>query len=314
MDQGSIVCLQEVSEQWAAQLHAVFQNNGYHFVHRLYGPPFQGYMGVGIAFSNARYNLVDADIVRVSDTRNWPKVAKPSDAPLARAGRAIVDFVRTVKRSVLRQKPYKPPTDPVVYARKRFNTLVSVRLAPKTESNNNLVVTTYHMPCAYFAPPVMNMHVALCARRAIEFAKDDALVLCGDFNIKPHDPGYEILTKGELKGEHREEHTAAMAKAETPDDWSPSLGLGEKDMPFRSAYFEHLGTEPNFTNYAMNHKDVEPFIDCLDYIFVRDGAKASISVTDTRAMPHRNEITDGPYPNDTEMSDHALLRATLSLD
>jgi len=329
MDQGTILCLQEVSELWAAQLHALFQANGYHFVHRLYGSPFNGYMGVGIAFPNARYELEDADIVRVSDTRKWPRAPLPSDAPWAVASRAVVGALKGTTRLLLRKKPAKPPIVPVEYAKRRFNALVSVRLAMRDGNGSapNLVVATYHMPCAFFAPPVMNMHVALCARRAIEFAKDDALVLCGDFNIKPHEPGYRILTQGCMSDDENAEHAAACEKSGIADDWAPAL---DKSLggAFRSAYVEQLGLEPDFTNYAMNFKDTGPFIDTLDYILVRDGmplkstesggmvatgVKTRMEVTDVRALPHRKEVTDGPYPNDTELSDHAMLKANLTI-
>ena len=78
----------------------------------------------------------------------------------------------------------------------------------------------------------------------------------------------------------------------------------------------------------MNFKDTGPFIDTLDYILVRDGmslkstesggmvatgVKTRMEVTDVRALPHRKEVTDGPYPNDTELSDHAMLKANLTI-
>ena len=64
ISQNSIICLQEVSYDWAGSLHAHFANNGYHFVTGLYGKKFNGYMGVGIAFPTAGWNVLDVDISR----------------------------------------------------------------------------------------------------------------------------------------------------------------------------------------------------------------------------------------------------------
>lgn len=91
VDQGAIVCLQEVSIAWAGPLHAFFQQRGYSFVTHLYsappatgsppfsgscagarperrapraGPAWQGFMGVGVAFDARRFEVVDCDISR----------------------------------------------------------------------------------------------------------------------------------------------------------------------------------------------------------------------------------------------------------
>jgi hypothetical protein len=59
--QNSIICLQEVSYDWAGSFHAHFANRGYHLVTGLYGKKFNGYMGVGIgelSFQQKRRFLV----------------------------------------------------------------------------------------------------------------------------------------------------------------------------------------------------------------------------------------------------------------
>jgi len=200
----------------------------------------------------------------------------------------------------------------VEFAKKRFNCMVSVKLAARQVGYAPLVVSTYHMPCAYFLPPVMNIHTALCARRALGFAKGEALVLCGDFNVKPGDAPYNILVQGHLSAEDLSAHQAACAEAGAPDTWEPSLadltGSG-----LRSAYAEHRGCEPDFTNYCQTVKDTSPFIETLDYILVHSGLaeQSRVEVTDTSELPHRDDVTDGPYPNEKELSDHAMLSATL---
>jgi mRNA deadenylase 3'-5' endonuclease subunit Ccr4 len=60
----SIICLQEISYDWAGSLHTHFANQGYHLVTGLYGNKPNGYMGVGIAFPTSGWNVLDVDISR----------------------------------------------------------------------------------------------------------------------------------------------------------------------------------------------------------------------------------------------------------
>ena len=44
IEQSSIICLQEISHDWAGSFHTHFANRGYHLVTGLYGKKFNGYM------------------------------------------------------------------------------------------------------------------------------------------------------------------------------------------------------------------------------------------------------------------------------
>lgn len=72
----SIICLQEVSHNWAGKLHPFFVNRGYHLVTALYGHRWNGYMGVAIAVPIDEYNIVDVEIARVADTMKHIKKRK----------------------------------------------------------------------------------------------------------------------------------------------------------------------------------------------------------------------------------------------
>jgi exonuclease III len=62
MSRKSIICLQEVSIDWAGELQTLFANNKYHFITGMYGKRFNGYMGVGIAVPYEKYELLGVDI------------------------------------------------------------------------------------------------------------------------------------------------------------------------------------------------------------------------------------------------------------
>lgn len=61
------------------------------------------------------------------------------------------------------------------------------------------------------------------------------------------------------------------------------------------------GQEPDFTNNAVNLNNA--FIGTLDYIFLVNGAQSLAAVQ----LPHRSAVTDGPYPNAREPSDHTAV-------
>lgn len=68
MERNAIICLQEVSRQWAGQLHSYFAQQGYYFVMDNYSKQQTGYMGVGIAVPISQYDVVECDMRRVADT------------------------------------------------------------------------------------------------------------------------------------------------------------------------------------------------------------------------------------------------------
>lgn len=64
---ASVICLQEVSTEWAGRLHSFFVSHNYYFVTGLYGKKFDGRMGVGIAIPMSAYNILDVDISTLSE-------------------------------------------------------------------------------------------------------------------------------------------------------------------------------------------------------------------------------------------------------
>ena len=76
--------------------------------------------------------------------------------------------------------------------------------------------------------------------------------------------------------------------------------------PLKSAYMVKNGREPSFTNYAQTKMDPQPFIDCLDYIFMSD----EWIVNSVKDLPTQEEVK-GPMPTLIEPSDHLMISADL---
>ena len=201
----------------------------------------------------------------------------------------------------------------------RFNVLLTVSLRER-KSGTVFSVSNYHMPCAFFAPPVMNIHAELAARRVQMLAEktwlslnneenaevDDCVdessrripyIVAGDFNILPDSPHYKLLTTGTL---NESDPTYPPAKHGVP--WKIQM------LPMDSAYFLANSTEPEFTNYAEVKGD-EPFIGTLDYIFL---SKHKWRIRTVKELPSVAE-SGGPFPNEDEPSDHVLIYADIDL-
>jgi 2',5'-phosphodiesterase len=297
IQQNSLICLQEVSHDWAGALHSYFANRGYHLVTGLYGKKFNGYMGVAIAWPTALMKCIDVDISRLSDKREggWPKAPEPGI--LQRVSNKIGATVRPTLEQI--GVLSRAPVEPWEMSENRPNILLTVTLEEKI-SGKPFVLGNYHMPCAYYAPKVMTIHCEMAAKHFQTLAADLPCILAGDWNIKPSSSSYRLVTTGSMD----------RGDLEYPEpkhgmEWKPTA------KPMRSAYAESEHGEPDFTNYALvGKRDKDPFIDTLDYIFLSDHWK----VTGVKSLPKR-EDSGGPFPNldHNEPSDHILIAADLQL-
>ena len=169
----------------------------------------------------------------------------------------------------------------------------------------------------------MTIHSEMAAHRVQQLAKQhctsekegDKLpyIVAGDWNIKPPDAAYKLLTTGTLPTDDPAYPEPAKSKY-NPDQtlmtWEPRI------EGMRSAYATaHDGQEPDFTNYAAprsTEEDDQGFIDTLDYIFLSPEWK----VLETTEIPNRSDVK-GPFPNLAtgvrEPSDHILIHAKLEL-
>jgi len=299
MEKRSIIGLQEVSMTWSGPLHAFFANRGYHVVSHLYGKPFNNYMGVLLAIPLDTYELSRVDVQRLSDCAKWPR--KPKD--LEEKGvvkRYVVDPIVRMWRAARNARPQYPPQDDWELAKGRFNSIVYANVTHK-QTGVSLGVSTYHMPCMFRNPKVMTLHSALAATYTMRESEKDGTknsILMGDFNVKPIDGSYELLTTNNL-----DENDVFY-----PIPYEGTEYIVEPPARMVSCYKEVNGEEPDFTNYA-KIKDDEPFIDTLDYIFVTE----NIRVDAVAPLKHRDEVTDGPYPSENEPSDHVLLAADVTV-
>lgn len=128
--------LQEISASWLGELQAFLAGHEYQMLSANYGTAANDYMGVVLAYPRAKYVLASATSRRVArdPTPAWPGFCRWS----------ACDVAREVSR--------------------RNNVALFARLLPAASPGGPFCVATYHMPCAYYLPPVMAAHAALVAQ------------------------------------------------------------------------------------------------------------------------------------------------------
>lgn len=303
LQQGRVVCLQELSREWYGELLPFLSDQGYAIVPGLYGNKHNNYMGVAVCYPNARYRLLAASTPRVADGARWPFRARQDSSILSRAWAWMVAWLLWAASAVVAiGAPSKKAggEDEVERARSRHNQLVLVRLQ-SVNTRGEVVVGTYHMPCAFDWPDQMRLHAAASAQQSLAFANGDPLVLAGDFNFKPDSDCYRLVTNGFLSPE--EERETLVRHPEL--DATRHL---RTPTPLKSAYVSALKCEPQFTIHSYSEwNGPNHFTGTLDYIFHSDHFDV---VKATPLQPCPDEF-GGPLPTVNEPSDHLLIHAHL---
>lgn len=315
MQNDRILCLQELSRSWYANMLPYFTGHGYTVVPGLYGNAHNGYMGVAVAYPTARYTLLAAATSRVADGAAWPRREKPVSASAAvyvasRAWDWLSSWATWGWGGDAAKKP-APVEDEVERARSRQNVLVLLHMRC-LRSGDEFVVGTYHMPCAFDWPDQMRLHAAAVVNHSLAFAeREDAegvmypLVLAGDFNFKPGSDCYRIVTEGRLTDE---EENDTLSRC-------PGLDAAKHlrtPTPLKSAYVTARGEEPAFTIHSYAEWSGKPnaFTGTLDYIF-HSGHFDEVAAD---ALPDSPDVFATPLPTEEEPSDHLLIRAHLTAD
>lgn len=276
-----------------------FAAQDYYFIPALYGGKQSNYMGVAVAIPTIKYDILQVDVHRVSDTKKFAWEVRPD----RNAGLSLYDSLMAPFRYF-----FPPPVDfrvefkPWTQAKNRYNKMVAVRVRDK-QSQEVFWVGTYHMPCLFGDAEkrsVMVIHAALVAQQMEKLAKKtkEQYVLAGDFNFKPEDSSYLMLTQG-LSESHED--------FPRPEADAPKNCLQISQTPKLQSAYALAGGEPAYTNHAQV-KNEEPFIGCLDYVFLSQGWKVQSVVP----MSTTN-LEEGPFPTEREPSDHMLLGAELRL-
>jgi endonuclease/exonuclease/phosphatase family metal-dependent hydrolase len=150
---------------------------------------------------------------------------------------------------------------------------------------------------------MMNIHASLLLQHSQGWAKDDPLVLAGDFNFYPTNTTYQLVLEGEIPENDPQRPVPSPKVKGNPSG---------RFRPMRSAYKE-AGGEPEFTSLSWSTTTDSVNLEIMDYIFIskewgvrqvlRGEKSADFLARGVRAIPCANEP-----------SDHMLVSATLQLN
>ena len=157
-----------------------------------------------------------------------------------------------------REPPLSAPDEDLAWYEE--NTMVAVHLQCIDHPTVEAWFGTYHMPCAFTQPKLMAMHSSMAMQHLQQLAATSSTgaghgstahgstpcstpcLLGGDWNLKPTDPMYTLLTSGSMDPRLTDFYPCPPAA----DSWVPTLSCG-----MASAYATaNGGREPNFTNYV----------------------------------------------------------------
>ena len=180
IDGKHVICLQEVSQTWHAELFTFFSTREYAFICSSYGNRWSDYMGAAIAYPTEHYILTETKILWIGNT---------------------IQDVKRCEDGKKRTLPHgeKIPSNIVIYAQMRPNTAIFLALSTKDAAGNvhDFVVANYHSPAAFWhdtVKPVITLHNVRYIIEAQKFAAGKRLICAGDFNNPPVSAGYKIIT------------------------------------------------------------------------------------------------------------------------
>jgi mRNA deadenylase 3'-5' endonuclease subunit Ccr4 len=262
----SIIALQEVDIKLAASgLHQKFIDNNYYPLTAHYSTmESRDYFGNVIAFPTKLYKLITYGQVKIGSLISAPENRTEAFLPL---------FNRKVDHDVYTE------------AMKRDTCLLYVVLEDKN-TNKRFVVSTYHMPCTFWWPGVMTLHVDTLLKQIDILKQDLPCILLGDFNAKQYTPVYNYITQ------------CIMDESYYPlPNWEKSDNLQLTDARIAVNY-------PLIPTTKCKNKNGDLFCEILDYIFV--SKEFEVTKFDQKQT---NEI----MPNLKEGSDHLPIHARLLL-
>lgn len=269
----TIFCFQEVSLDWSNKLTVFLAKHNYKLYCRNYGKESSGHMGVGIAIPDA-IHVECIKHVRVSSLKPWP------DHNISCSDKLLSCFKKSTKYNT--------------WNKCRVNNNFLIGLVIRYHGQN-IVVGNYHMPCAHNSDEIMVTHGCL----SVNFLKDlsfeyntDKIVFAGDFNSVPNVSCHQVITTGIYNVDTFND------KFPHEDTWRPICS-----MQLKSAYKEHNGEEPDYTNNTVSRG--VPFKGCIDYIFY-----SGINMQSSNVLIE----DEPPFPSEREPSDHVMLLATFIVD
>ena len=182
MSKQAIIAIQEVDIKLAGVgLHQLFSEYNYYPLTAHYSTlEERDHFGTVIAFPTNIYKLITYGQVKIGNLIQVPENILNCRSPL---------FDRKIDHDVYTE------------AKKRDIALLYAKLENKI-TGLQFVVYNYHMPCAFWWPGVMTLHLNSLLQEIHNISQDYPYILLGDFNIKHGSTLYKYITQGVIDDEN----------------------------------------------------------------------------------------------------------------
>lgn len=238
LNDKTIICLQEVGQQWIGPLKVFFKSYNYDSVMAQYGNHWNDYMGVMLC---------------------WPNTMELNDLKLEKPNSYIIPTEQDDNRFWIMKKLFPMTEEDNIWKkiRNKYNTIIIARFI--IDNKYIINVATYHMPCHFDDSEQMNLFT-MTALRSIEkhVNYDEPIVFAGDFNIQPDSTQYALIT-----GQKSWKKEVSFEIIKNKNWYIPKRF-------YRSAYAMYFEKEPSGTNFCKRNHRGKSFSGCLDYIFFRN--------------------------------------------
>jgi endonuclease/exonuclease/phosphatase family metal-dependent hydrolase len=264
INKGNIICLQEIDSLIVSSLHKLFIKSNYYCITSHFSSiKGRKCWGILTAFPTKLYTYIESEQVRIGDL--------------------IEDNVN--------EDTFPPPDGeqirdhcPYQNAQSRDNRCIRLVLSSK-QSKQKLTVYNYHMPCAFYWPTIMTLHLdALLGY--IDQTRSKNFILAGDFNILYKSPHYSFIKGYNFDKGNISSHI-------------PSANWVRSEFP----ELKNISRNTD-TTMTKNAKGIQ-FNGKLDYIFTS---------SNTRLNGYQQITCNVMIPNETEPSDHVLIEGLIMFD
>jgi endonuclease/exonuclease/phosphatase family metal-dependent hydrolase len=224
-----------------------------------------------------KYILIDNDQIKIGKVIKIPYNINKSDLEFSKPNNYSNRFSNKPIKNVYEE------------SQKKDNTLLYIILKDR-ETKKQFIVFNYHMPCAYWWPAVMTLHIDKVMELVNKISQENnnlPYIILGDFNTIFNNPLYNFITKRKQ-----------LTKEYLPYfNWKPLSNITLNDSCDPKNMYDMEKIYP--TTQCENQKG-KIFKEKLDYIFYSKEFKI---------IEYKQKIIEHNMPNDIDGSDHIPISA-----
>ena len=252
---GSVVIgLQEVELKFYSRITPILSRWNYDWEFQSFFQKKSGRMGVLLAWSRNHYILIESKRIKVSD---WLDDQCPFPSNEIWRSQSWTETIMHKFRTWMGWKSIPTTQNWWKTALQRPNWLLMAKLGLRSNSESissstRITVAAYHMPCLFWMPEAIALHIGAMSTLVTKFSRNTPLVLMTDANTKPNDTYYSWIVHDRENDDKPKEINRT---------WYPAFG--EK---LYSLYSWQHGSDPKFTTNVHGSFSGVPFKDCIDYV------------------------------------------------